>query len=266
MKPKKANQKLLSVIVPAYKCSTITRDLKSIAKYLDQLALPYEIICVVDGKSGPRDVTLAKAKKARSQKISVYSYPKNRGKGYAVRYGMARASGGLVAFIDAGSDLHASGIGLAIEHMKWYNADIIIGSKRHKASKVNYPLKRRFVSTLAQMATRLIFGINVSDTQTGIKIFKRKVLEQVLPRLVVKRFAFDMEILVVAHRLGFTRIYEAPVELNYNFASTIGMSAIYHTGLDFMAIVYRTYILRYYDDNHQDIWENDPRLQLRYRS
>jgi len=70
----------------------------------------------------------------------------------------------------------------------------------------------------------------------------------------------------VAHRLGFNRIYESPIELNYNFSSTINGSALYHSAVDFLAIIYRTYILRYYDDRHQDIWEHDPKLALRYHS
>lgn len=266
MKPQPADPNLLSVIVPTYKCPTIVRDLKSITRYLDQLNRPYEVLCIVDGKAHARDTTLQKARKARSTKVSVYSYPQNRGKGYAVRYGMARAKGGLIAFIDAGSDLHASGIGMALEHLKWYEADIIIGSKRHKASKVTYPFKRRVISTLAQWAIRLFFGVRVSDTQTGLKLFRRQVLEQVLPRLVIKRFAFDLEILIVAHRLGFNRIYESPIELNYNFSSTINGSALYHSAVDFLAIIYRTYIIRHYDDRHQDIWEHDPKLALRYHS
>ena len=124
----------------------------------------------------------------------------------------------------------------------------------------------RRLSFIVQIMTRFLFGINVSDTQTGLKIFRRQVLEKVLPRLVVKRFAFDLEILSVAHRLGFTKIYESPVELHYNFASTIGPRAVYRFAVDYLAILYRTHILSYYDDNHQDIWEHDPKLKLRYNS
>lgn len=262
----KSDPKLLSVIVPAYKCTTIVRDLKSIARHLDNLNLDYEILCIVDGRANAKDKTKEKAKKAAGKYIKVYSYPHNRGKGYAVRYGMARARGNLIAFIDAGSDLNAAGIGLALEHLKWYDADIIIGSKRHKASRVVYPFQRKILSFTVQLMTRIFFGMNVSDTQTGLKIFRREVLETVLPRLVVKRFAFDLEILSVAHRLGYTKIYESPVELNFNFQSTIGPSAIYNFAIDYLAILYRTYLLRYYDDNHQDIWEHDPKLKLRYSS
>jgi hypothetical protein len=177
---------------------------------------------------------------------------------------MARAKGGTIAFIDAGNDLSASGLGLALEHLKWYKADIIIGSKRHKASRVIYPTSRKILSFLVQTATKFIFGINVSDTQTGLKVFRREVLEKVLPRLLVKRWAFDLEILAVSSRLGYKKIYESPVEINYNFASTLTRQSITNFIIDYLAIIYRIYILHYYDDKHQDLWEGDPMLKLRY--
>ncbi len=265
-KVKKPTPNFLSVIVPAYRCRTIYRDLRGIATRLNSLNLPWEIICVVDGKANLNDKTASTAKKARSTSVHVYTYRRNRGKGYAVRYGMARARGSLIAFIDAGSDLNAAGIGLALEHLKWYHADIIVGSKRHKASRVIYPKFRKILSFLVQTATRFFYGINVSDTQTGLKIFRRPVLEKVLPRMVIKRWAFDLEMLVVASRLGYTKIYESPVELSYNFASNIGMNSVFNFIQDYLAIIYRTYILRYYDSDHRDLWESDPKLKLRYHS
>ena len=264
-KLKKADSELLSVIVPAYKCSTIYKDLQNINHYLQALNRPYELICVVDGKASSRDLTRKKAIQARSaNQVKVYYYKQNQGKGYALRFGMARARGGIIAFIDAGSDLNARGIGMALEHMKWYNADIIIGSKRHKASKVNYPWQRKIPSFIIQMATRILYRLNVSDTQTGLKVFRREVLEKVLPRLLVKRFAFDLEILGVAKRLGYTRIYESPVELIFNFSSTVTYSWGLSFLTDYLAILYRIYILRYYDDDHHDIWQEDRQLKLRY--
>ena len=256
---------MLSVIVPVFRCKTIAKNLKTIDKYLNQGPYPYEILCVIDGLKGSKDDSAIKAKKVASDNIKVYAYSKNRGKGYAVRFGMARAKGGLIAFIDAGGDLNVSGISLALEHMKWYNADIIVGSKRHKASRVNYPLKRRLLSIVVQLATRFTFGINVSDTQTGLKLFRREVLEQVLPRLVVKRWAFDLEILTVANRLGFKRIYESPVEISYNFDSNVGGTAVLNFTIDYLAIFYRAHILHYYDSEHQALWQDDPQLLMRYK-
>ncbi len=261
----KVDTSLLSVIVPTYNCKTIFKDLSFIKLHLDILNRPYEIICVVDGLVSPRDKTYKHAKKFRADKTKIYFYKNNKGKGYAIRYGMARAKGGLIAFIDAGGDLHAKGISLALEHMKWYDADIIIGSKRHKASKVEYPLQRKILSFIVQKATKFMFGLNVSDTQTGLKLFKRNVLVKVLPRLIVKRWAFDLEVLTVANHLGFKRIFESPVEISHNFMSNIGLSSVQNFAMDYLAILYRTYILRYYDDGGSDHWEGDPNLTLRYK-
>jgi len=260
----KSDPNLLSVIVPAYNCKTIFDDLSSLKKYLDDLNRPYEIICVVDGRKTKADHTFEIAKKIKDKNIQIYFYPENKGKGYAIRFGMARAKGGIIAFIDAGSDLNASGIGMALEHMKWYDADIIVGSKRHHASKVNYPLRRKILSFIVQKATRLFFGLNISDTQTGLKVFKREVLVKVLPRLLVKRWAFDLEMLSVANRLGYKKIYESPIEIKYNFSSNIGLSSIQNFATDYLAIIYRIYILHYYDDNHHDRWQGDSNLKLRY--
>ncbi len=261
----KVDDALLSVIVPTYNCKTIFKDLSFIKLHLDLLNRPYEIICVIDGLKSSRDKTYKYAKKFNAAHSHIYFYKVNKGKGYAVRFGMARAKGGIVAFIDAGGDLHAKGLGLALEHMKWYDADIIIGSKRHKASKVEYPWQRKILSFMVQKATKFMFGLNVSDTQTGLKVFKRNVLVQVLPRLIIKRWAFDLEVLTVANRLGFKRIYESPVVITHNYSSNIGMDSVKNFATDYLAILYRIYILRYYDDGGSDHWEGDPNLKLRYR-
>ena len=261
----KSDPELLSVIVPTYNCKSIAKDLATIKLYLDLLNRPYEIICVIDGLKNLRDKTYHKAKSFKGENTKIYFYPENKGKGYAVRYGMARAKGGIIAFIDAGSDLNVKGIGLALEHMKWYDADIIIGSKRHHASKVDYPWQRKVMSYLVQRATRFFFGLNVSDTQTGLKVFRRQVLLKVLPRMIVKRWAFDLEMLTVANRLGFTRIFESPVEITHNFMSNVGFSSVQNFAKDYLAILYRTYVLRYYDDGGSDQWQHDPALKLRYK-
>src|SRR3990170_4610004 len=121
---------LISVIVPAYRQEkTIKKDLENIDQVLkDGLQdFDYEIICVVDGYL---DKALEEAKKVRSSKVQVVGYQHNKGKGYAVRFGMARSRGELVSFLDAGMDIGAAGVMMLVAHMKWYDADIIVGSKR----------------------------------------------------------------------------------------------------------------------------------------
>ena len=199
-------------------------------------------------------------------KIRVVGYPTNKGKGYAVRYGMARARGNYVAFIDAGMDIDPNGLSMVMEHLLWYEADIIVGSKRHPASQVEYPPLRRFYSLGYQLLVRLLFGLKIKDTQAGLKVFRRHVLEKVLPRLLVKKFAFDVELLAVAYRLGFRRIYEAPIKIDphqFKFTSTIRFRAVFQMLLDTLAVFYRLRLRRYYDDHNRRRWRYDPELNFR---
>lgn len=250
MVEKQTNHRL-SVIVPAHRqAKTIVKDIKRIERVLTQIRYPHEIIVVVDGFA---DGTYRMAKQLRSVDIQVLVYMKNQGKGHAVRLGMSKARGDYIAFIDAGMEIDPNGISMLLEHMEWYNADIIVGSKRHPVSVVNYPFIRKVLSFGYQMLVRILFRLSVRDTQAGIKIFKSKVLQKILPRLLVKQYAFDLEMLAVSRRLGFKRIYEAPIKLQYNFSDLIHastLSTIWHIFIDTLAIFYRINILKYYDNKN----------------
>ena len=237
----------LSLIVPAYKKEkTIVSNIRRLQKVLDTIRYDYEIIVVVDGVL---DKTYDKIKKAKLQKVNVFFYKKNQGKSYAIRFGMLRAQGDYVMFIDAGEEIDPNGISMLLEHMEWYDADIIVGSKRHPASIIQYNTPRKILSTCYYYFVKILFGINVRDTQAGIKIFKKNVITKVLPRLVEKRFAGDLEILVVAKTLGFKRIYEAPIKLDFDQAGVskaATVEAIWGIFYDTISIFYRKNILRYY--------------------
>lgn len=256
---------LFSLIIPAYKQEkTIKSDLERIIAVMDQLRYSYEIILVVDGHI---DKTLSEAKKIKSTKINVVGYNNNKGKGHAIRFGMARANGSIVAFIDAGMDINPNGLSMLLEHFEWYNADIIVGSKLHPVSKVSYPLSRRMLSWGYRMLVRLLFGLSIKDTQVGLKFFRRNVLDDVLPRLLVKTYAFDIEILAVAYSLGYKRIFEAPIELDFNGMSSITTGnfwkTVYFMLRDTLAVFYRLRILHYYKDTNKHKWKYDPDLNFR---
>ena len=154
-----------------------------------------------------------------------------------------------------------------IEQLKFQNADAVIGSKRHPESKVYYPYYRKILSWGYQRVTELLFGLNVRDTQVGMKLYRRELLEDVLPRLLVKQFAFDIEILAVAYYLGYTRIFEAPVELNFKGRSSITNTSFWRVVLrtlwDTLTVYYRLRILRYYDNTNKRKWRFDPELNFR---
>ena len=259
------NASKLSIIVPAFKQEkTIQDDINNIISILKQVRYNYEVLVIVDGKI---DKTFENAKKIKARNLKVYSYDYNHGKGYAIRYGMARCSGDIIGFIDAGTDLNPTGLQMLLAHFEWYNADIIVGSKWHPVSKVKYPLWRKILSRGYGLYVKLLFGLRVKDTQLGMKFYRKKVLKRVLPRLLVKKYATDIEMLAVANRIGYKRIYEAPIELNWNeINSSISNNIIgssWDMFWDTLAVYYRLKILKYYDDGNKRKWRYDKDLEMR---
>lgn len=254
---------LISVILPIYgKEKTIKHNLENIDDVMSKTNYDYEIIAVIDGQFV--DNSYKEARKVDSPRVSVFTYAENRGKGYALRYGISKSKGDYICFIDAGTDIDPNGISMLMAHMEWYNADIVVGSKRHPASKVNYPFFRKIYSWGYHILVKLLFGIKVKDTQTGLKVLKREVIEKVFPRMLVKAFAFDIELLAVAQKLGFTKIYEAPVIITWGFDGSLAASFNLFTNpnirgmiLDTLAVFYRLKILNSYDDQNKYMWRED---------
>jgi len=102
-----------------------------------------------------------------------------------------------------------------------------------------------------------------------MKFFRREVLEKVLPRLLVKAFAFDIEILAVANSLGYNRIFEAPVEINLKFGGTSTVTnkkflkTVFLMVWDTLAVFYRLRIIRFYSGKNRRRWKFDPELSFR---
>lgn len=243
----KTNTHFVSLIIPVYRQEkTIVKNIKQVKLVLDNIRYDYEIVPVVDGFV---DRSFERLQKAHIPKVHCLAYESNQGKSFAIHLGMSKAKGDYIMFIDAGMEIDPNGISMLLEHMEWYKADIIVGSKRHPASHVNYSWQRLILSWSYYYLVKILFGIHVKDTQAGIKVFRKKVLEKVLPRLVEKRFAGDLEILVVSKQLGYKRIYEAPIRLDYRLSdvtSAATLKAIRGIFMDTLAIYYRAYILRYY--------------------
>jgi hypothetical protein len=161
---------------------------------------------------------------------------------------MAEARGTYVGFIDADGDLAASLIPRLVELTRLDDQpDIVLGSKRHPDSEVVYPPLRRVYSITYQALITLLFRLPVRDTQTGLKLVRRETLLAVVPRMIEKRFAFDLELLVVARHLGYRRFVEAPVVIGQRFTSTISPRAVRGMIQDTLAIFYRLRILHFYD-------------------
>ena len=238
----------VSLIVPCYNSgSYIYRNLQEVVRTLHKFGIDHEIIVVDDGST---DNTFEEAKEAENGNLKVVGYTENKGKGYALKYGVRFATGDFITFADADLDIHPNQLMTLIRYMEENNADIVIGSKRHKDSKVDYPLKRRILSYVYHLFVAALFRLKIKDTQGGFKLLKRQCADKILPKVLIKKFAFDLELLVVAKKFGF-KIVEAPIEVKQLFkSSSVGAGTIKNMLQDTLAVAYRLYLLKWYDEDH----------------
>lgn len=233
--------------MPAYnEARQIRESLERTHRQLSKMTPDFQIVAVDDGSQDNTEKIMREVA-SQLEHITVVKLLPNRGKGEALRQGFYHSTGELIYFLDADTDLPPEQIGTLWEVMNEEKSEIVIGCKMHPLSKVLYPSHRRLISLVYFTITRMLFGLPVRDTQTGLKLFQRKVLENVMPRMLVKAFAYDLELLVIADHLGY-RIAEAPVIIEHHLKyGAIPPKAIWVTANDTLAIFYRLYILNYYD-------------------
>lgn len=211
----------LSVIVPAYNEGESIRDnLITIVQALSVHVDSYEIIVVDDGSSDNTKQMIMEASSSNPN-IIYAGYEKNRGKGGAIKHGVSEARGDVIGFIDADLDISPDHLVRYLEHMEQTGCDVVIGSKMHKESKLDYPPLRKFVSLGYYIGLKILFGMNIKDTQTGVKLYKASLIKKVAPLLKVKGYAFDIEVLALCAHEG-ARIDPMPVEIVFKRNASFG--------------------------------------------
>lgn len=219
----------LTVVVPFYNPGpAVRRHVIGILQVLERSGIDFEVIAVADGCTDGSERHL---EDLRSERLRLVTNPSNGGKGAALRTGLALGRGRYLGFIDGDGDLAPELLAPFVTLMQLYRPDAVVGSKLHPLSRVEYPPHRRVMSWGYRQLVRALFRLNIRDTQTGIKLFRRDLLQQVLPQVRERGFVFDLELLVLARRMGFSRIMEAPVQLTHRFISTVGP----HTALRMLA-------------------------------
>ena len=239
----------LSVIMPAYnEGEHIFNNLMTTCTCLNGFCTGYELVVVNDGSSDRTYEEIMRAASADPH-IKVVSYEKNRGKGHAVREGINAASGKIIAFLDADLDISPSHLKGYLNEMERQAADIVIGSKMHRDSRLDYPLSRRLVSRCYYVILKILFRLNVKDTQTGIKVFRAEVIRRIIGLIRTGGYAYDIEILAVAARFGY-RILEQPVTLKFTRKEAFGrirLKDIQRMAKDTFSIFYWLKIKKLYD-------------------
>ncbi|RMG76479.1 MAG: glycosyltransferase family 2 protein, partial [Bacteroidetes bacterium] len=240
--------KKISILIPFLnEEDVIVNNLENLICYLQGLGLDYEIVAIDDGSTDSSFKKLQNHFKKDNRVVLVHNEI-NFGKGWALKTGFEFSSGDLILFLDADLELSPRHLPNFLRIMEQTESDVVIGSKMHEDSVLYYPLKRKIMSTIFYIMTRILFGLPVRDTQTGIKLFKREALEASLPRVLVKRFAFDIELLVILVRKGY-KISQAPVELNFSRAAAgrIKISTAINMIFDTLSVFYRSVLLKFYD-------------------
>lgn len=210
----------VSVVVPAYNEGPgIVSRLGAIEAVVRPLAVSYELVVVDDASEDDTTAALA-VYVASNPAVRLLRNARNRGKGYSVRRGCLAAANETVAMVDADADLSLASLPLALDLVETDGYDVVIGSKGHPASTVGYPLKRRVLSLGYATLVRGLFDLGVADTQTGLKVFSRRVVESVVRHIETEGFAFDVELLVRARACGL-RVAEVPIDLQYRGRSTV---------------------------------------------
>jgi len=210
----------ISVVVPAYQeAEGIEQVLDRLCDTLSERFGNFEIIVVADGCT---DGTETKAAEHTDPRIKVLSYHPNRGKGYALRHGTKEATGRYVAFCDGDLDIHPDSILVLYDLLQLENAEVVVGSKMHPNSTVDYPRFRRIQSLIFRKIVQLLFRLKVTDTQTGLKIFLREALNREIQKVDAEGFAFDLELLIRMSKDN--KIIEGPVWLSYQFNSSINIA------------------------------------------
>ena len=209
-----SNGGMLSIIMPVFNLGkTIYDNIKRVQSIFNDV-IPFEIVPVDDGSKDDTRSEIERSANDYPNTVKPVFSPVNGGKGSALAQGLSKTSGTHILLLDGDLDLNPSLVWNFFDIMRNENADIVIGSKMHPESKIDYSLRRRIASFVYYGIVKILIGLPVHDTQTGMKLFTRESLEYAFSRMLVKRFAFDLEVLSIACSNGY-KIAEAPVELDF---------------------------------------------------
>jgi dolichol-phosphate mannosyltransferase len=231
----------LSFVLPAYnEGAYIEATLDTLDRTVKETRLRYEVVLVDDGSI---DRTREKAVDYanRNGHVKVIGYDKNVGKGYAVKKGFMEAVGDAVVFVDSDMEIDLETISCYVEALRY--ADIVIASKWHPDSVVEMSLIRKILSHGFNVLVRILTGADLKDTQVGLKAMKKKAFTRIFRKLIVRRYAFDVELLVVASLFDL-KIVEMPTHLKLN--ESFKVKEIVKMFVDLLGIAYRLKVLHWY--------------------
>ncbi|MBN1596052.1 glycosyltransferase family 2 protein [candidate division FCPU426 bacterium] len=201
----------LSVVIPAYnEEKRLSQSLDIITRYLQEQKPRSEIIVVSDG-SVDQTVAVVRRHQGRGVPVRLLVNKSNRGKGAAIRRGVAAARGEWILFSDA--DLSTPIAELKkLEKAAQTGAEIMIASRAVRGADIIHrqPIYREFMGKTFNLLVQLLVLPGLHDTQCGFKLFRRAPARKIFARLTIPGFGFDAEVLFLARKFK-VKISEVPV-------------------------------------------------------
>ena len=209
----------LSVVLPAYdEEDRLPATLAAWSSYLSTQSYTWEIVVADDGS---RDGTagVAEAFAATHPGVRVLLLTPNRGKGGAVRQGVLAAEGQVILFADADLGVPAAFAAAALAAIDG-GADVATGERSLRTYAGEERSSVRLLAGAAVQVSRRVLGLTfVRDSQCGFKAFRREVAGAIFRRATIDSFAFDIEALYLARRMG-AKVQPFPVEVSFQAGST----------------------------------------------
>ncbi len=213
----------VSLIIPMYNESLIAAEaVKTFSDYMKSAFEDFELIFVDDGSTDTCGDPVREAHEADAR-VRLVSYMPNRGKGYAVRAGVAAAEGDYIIFTDCDNAYGTDAVGRLARTLEESGADIVVGSRNlSKDGYDGYTFIRKLASKTYLKFIALMAGFRLSDSQCGIKGFRHDAAKKIFRNCEVDRFAFDLEVLMIAKKIG-CKITEMPVKIINHRESTVNL-------------------------------------------
>jgi dolichyl-phosphate beta-glucosyltransferase len=218
----------LSIVIPVYnEEQKIMHDITAASDFLSGCGMTGEIIVVDDGSSDRTSEVASNAEVEEDVSLKIMAYKEHAGKGKAVKTGIMEAGSDLIMFIDSGNCVPYGNISRGIDLLKNDGCEIAHGSRFLAGSHITQHRKhyRKLVSFLFRKYIRIFSRIpkNLTDTQCGLKIYRKEIAHELYAACISDGFLFDVEIILRAREKGY-RIMEFPIEWTSDPDSRLSVS------------------------------------------
>ncbi len=236
----------LSVIIPSYNGENeIKGTVFAVRDYLSNQNYDWEIIVVSDG-SKDKTAEVVESFKSDIPNLRFINNKINHGKGYSVRQGILASTGDLRLFMDDDNSTTIDQIENFMPYIK-EGYDVVIGSIEAKGAKINEHAQwyRRFLGHISKLIIRVIAGLwEIKDSQRGFKLFSAKAANDIFSKAKINRFGFDIEVLVLAKKLGY-KIKEVPVVWNNPSGSSVNLKSYFQVFGELLRIKWYSWTGKY---------------------